>query len=650
MALPAHKYKAFFDFAGGQNDTVSEVIVSPRDSSELLNVDLERDGAVSSRRGAILLDSAGGGEGGLLEQFFPTLGTPVLIGAFGTKLRTWNGSSWDDLLTGLANNLIVLGVAFKDLVFFQNNSDVPIVYWQAAPSTPRAYRAGVPPAPATAPTDGGSVAGNLVAGNKYLVRVRFASIFDNTEFGEPSAATEITVGAGGGNTINIPVYTPGAGIEYRVGARILERTTAGATPGGVFFQESVVPNNTATTTTIVGVAGGAPDANLVQPMPVVGMRRTMPKLFPFIEYGNRILGHDPSDPGRIVYSEIDEFGILPGAFPDENEIFLEILDATDLPALLLRLGDFVIAYCGRSTHLLHIDEGGTAYTRRIGHHRLGIPGPRCGVELPIGNLIWTYRGPYLFTGQQPFFIGEKIEGKLEAIAKTDLTQMFVVHRSQERRRQVKFVLPLSGAKNNLAAVYHYRRVTLNPEGWPTQHAWSFYDGFEAKSGTLIEDTNSHEDVEYSADYAGNLFREDVGTTDDHLATEGPIAAKHLTAWLDMDEPHLEKQFTDLWVFLGGDSTAVSAAWETTFGAGTAGYATLQLQDDPDAQFDTAVFDTARFAMGQTRIMHAPLALDGEGARGKYIRFQFTGAPGTEAFTVVGFVVKFQSLSDRGGAG
>jgi len=478
-------YSFFLDFSGGHNDTNSIVKVAPNEG-EFYNLNLERDGSFSKRKGSIKQNSVATGatdECGMIFQFKPSATTAKFLVQFGSALKLWDGSAFTDLLTGLTANKVMLPAPFKNLCYFNNNADVPLVYYPDASSGPTVFRAGCP-APTSSPTQGADVAGSLTAGDKFKVRVRYVSKIDGNFMGEPypEAGVEITVGASGGRTIdNIPVYTP-SGIDYEIADRIFERTTAGATPGGTFYEDQRLGDNTTTSADVT-----QSDTLLLENaiMPDLGARGIPPKLWPFTVYKNRVCGFDPTDFGRFVYSEIDEFGILPEAFPSLNYQYIDVQDFEDAPTAVAVMGEFLVVYCGRSIHLIHIDEAGVSSSRKILTHELGIPNPRAIAVLPSGHLIWTYRGPYLFDLTNLIFIGERIETSIDTIPKSDLDKLYTVVLPQEKRRQVKFCFPSSGSKPDKAAVYHYRRPSLNPDGFPTEHAWTFFDGFESKSGAIV---------------------------------------------------------------------------------------------------------------------------------------------------------------------
>lgn len=650
MAQGPH-YRFYGDFSGGVNDTVSDIRVSPREATKARNVDLSRDGAVTKRKGAVRQNgsSAQTGEVGMVFQFLPTGLASRLVVAVGQTIQEWDGANgWTVLQSGLTANQVVLPVPFRHLLYLFNNSNNPMVYWPGAPSSPYIFRPGAP-APGVL-TDAGDIAGSVGSpGHKFRVRIRFVSAIDAIDFGEPypDEGVEITLGASGGRRLTIPTYPhSGTPFDYRINRRIVERTTAGVSPGAYFYLDGYVNDNSTTTYDITQADSALLENEL---MPDVGFRNSMPSLWPAIQYKQRIVGADPTDLGKIRWSEIDEFGLLPNAFVDGfNEQYLDIEDAGDAPVMVLKFGEYLAWYCGRSVHLMHIDEGGVADVRRVGGHALGFPSPRAGVELPgLGHLVWSYKGPYFFTGELFIPAGERIERTLGTIPKGQLAAMFALHRSQEDRRQVVFVMPgPNSVENNLAAKYHYRRVTLNPEGFPTQHAWTFDDNFAAKSGTIALDSANSE-IEYVGDYDGRMFRRDLGESDQqHPGGSESIEAEYRTGWLDMDLPHQVKTFEDVWVIVSGEgANIISLEWETGFGAGPSGSAELELVGD-QALWDTAVWDTAVWALGESVVRHAKMGVHGINAWGRYIRFRWANYNAGEPWQVVGMIVKYSIDRDR----
>lgn len=650
---PKVAYAKLFDFSGGLNDTASVLKALPTEALEALNINLDRDGAVTRRSGSVKVNSVsygGAHECGLMYQFMPALGTSKLIAAFDdyiAEINTGTGVK-TDLITGLTPNQIFLPVPFLNLLYLFNKSDVPLVYYPGAGSSPYIFRPGMPQPTAT-PATGADVAGSMTASANVWVRVRFVSIIDDSFIGEPypEGGFQTSIGVSGGRTLtNILAYPGGASpADFRVAKRVIERTLEGAGPAD-FYEDGFIPDNSATTYDL----GSKTDADLLVqfPMPDLGTRKPTPSLWPVTVHGRRIIGHEFADQGNVVFSEIDEFGVLPEAFADENFQRLEVTDFVDDVIACEPLGEYVNWYCGRSIHQTFIDPSGSPYTRKLVAHKLGVPSARGVVSLPTGHIFWSNKGPYLFDGKNLIFIGERIEELIKDTPKTNMDKLYAVHRTQEFRRQILFVMPSQedATKNTQAAVYHYRRVTLNPLGFPTEHAWTVHKGWDAKAGYLGQTDATRQEVEWSGSYDGHIYQEDIGSDDAHEAT-GQIDGRFTTIWMDMGAPDQIKHFTDLWlIFASAEAPTVSVTWETSFGEGPSGSAQLALQPSSESKFGTAVFGSAQFARQENRIVHTFLAADGITAVGRYLRLRFSNTASGEGFTLAGFMVKWQSERDR----
>lgn len=648
--IPGPYYQAVMDFSGGVNDTSSETNLHPSEASVARNIDLDRDGALTKRLGADKQNTTTplSGEIGMIHQHRPSSGVERILVAHDDKIQEWGGGdTFTELLTGLTADQIVVPADLRNLLHMANGQEVPMCYYQQAGSAPYIFKLGAPQ-PSGTLVDGGSVAGNLADGT-YKMRVRYYNIIDQTFMGEPHPedgfSFTVSGGPSGWRITGIPTYSHAGGppwtLDHRIVGRVIERTLVG---GGIYYIDGYITDNTTTQYDFVD------DDNAVgakQLAPDLGFRLTPSTLFPIISYGNRVVGHNINDFGRVEWSEIDEFGLLPHAFTSENYLYLDLEDHGDAPVAVSRLGEYMIWWCGRSIHLMHIDDAGIGYSRRLGGHKIGWPNARCVAELPGGNLAWSFKGPYFFDGTNLVFIGERIEKFVrENINKAQLANMFHVHRTQERRRQVKFFLPKAGSsQNDQAAVYHYRRVTLNPEGFPTAHAWTFHDGFASKSGTIAFSPTTNEEDEYTGNYAGEIFTEDVGDADDHDAG-GAIQAEYTTAWLDLGSPHQVKNLEEIWVFIVGEgSQSISVEWDTAFGSGPSGSVLLEAGEG-GALFDVAKFDEDVFAMGGLVIRHARMGVDGCTAWGKYFRLRFSNYNADEPFTIAGVIVKYSIDRDR----
>lgn len=625
-------YKAFLDFSGGVNDTFSDLRLERNEGPTFRNVNLDRDGAVSKRRGSqklTALQIGAGAEGGGITYFKPTGGTAEIVVVAGTKIVRYTGV-WDVLYSTLTNNLIALLVAFKNLLYFNNGTDNPLVYVPFATGS-KVWRPGQP-APATPVTLNSNIAGAMTVGD-ILVRVRYVGFVDDSFVGEPTPefGTLLTVTASGGIRINVPVY---AGTDHRVAKRLIERTKVG---GGTFFIDGYVANNTTTTYDIVQ-SDAALEGNFEAPD--LGSRGLPPKLFPFCLAGNRIVGWNATN-RRVEWSTIDEFGIQPEAFHEDDYQYLDITDGEDEPVACLRFADSVIFYCGRSMHRVYIDDGGQSSAFRLDTWEIGVPSARGAIEVPGGHLVWTFKGPFFFDGNALNPIGERIENFNLGLEAPALRSAFVVHRFD--RRQVKFVVPSLGASHlDTAAIYHYR---LSRGNGIVGQAWTFHDGFEAKSGAMGRDATTKRDVEYSVDYDGYVRIEDVTDNEDFQAN-GTIAAEFVTKWLDCDDPFFVKEFRHLWVVIQSEQAGnITVSWESEFGSGDAGTEVLDVGAAADV-FDAAKFDVGRFAGGTNKVVHAWLAQDGVTLTGRHVRFRFSNSNAGEPFTILGFLVDYQPVRDR----
>lgn len=625
-------YKAYLDFSGGRNDTFSDLRLAQNEGPIFRNVNLDIDGAVSKRKGSQKLIATPIGashEVGGMVYFKPSGGSAELVVAAGTKIVRYIGS-WDVLYSTLTNNLLMQLVPFKNLLYFNNGTDVPLVYAQSL-GAPKVFRPGEP-APASAATFNANIAGAMLAG-QILVRVRYVSPIDDSFVGEPTPelGTLLTVTASGGLRINIPVY---AGSDHRVAKRLIERTKVG---GGIFYIDGYVANNSTTTYDIVQ-SDAALEGNFEAPD--IGSRNVPPKLFPFCLAGNRIVGWNAVN-RRVEWSNIDQFGVLPEAFHEDDYHYLDITDAEDEPVACVRFGDSVVFYTGRSTHRLYIDDGGQSQAFRLDTWEIGVPGPRCALEVPGGHLVWTFKGPFLFDGNELHPIGERIRTFNENLEAPKMRDAYVVHRYD--RRQVKFVVPsLGAAHSDSAALFHYQvsRGGMGVNGV----AWTTHDGFEAKSGCIGRDASTKRDLEFSGDYSGIVRIEDV--TDSEDFTGGPITAEFVTRWLDCDDPYAVKEFSDIWVVLQSELAGnITVSWESEFGAGVSGTDVLS-SAEASAVFDTAVFDVSRFAVGSNKVIHAWTAQDGVALMGRHVRFRFGNTNAGEPFTILGFLLQYKPVRDR----
>lgn len=100
----ARLYRRLLDFSGGQNDTVNVVRVAENEASLLRNINLERDGAVSKRKGASKENSSPSGSGdycNMILEYKPSASVSEIIAAMGDKIVRFDrsGGSFTTLLS-----------------------------------------------------------------------------------------------------------------------------------------------------------------------------------------------------------------------------------------------------------------------------------------------------------------------------------------------------------------------------------------------------------------------------------------------------------------------------------------------------------------------------------------------------------------------
>jgi hypothetical protein len=639
------QYAVINDLSGGQNDTSSEINLADNEARKIRNMDLHVDGSARKRGGATVVNSSPSGasdECNLVFDFKPTAGTQHYVTALGDTLYKVDGVTLTALLSGLDPDAIWLPVANRNLLYLQNNVDVPLVY---APhlSAPKVFRAGTPTPPTA--THDSDIAGSIPAGD-IVIRVRYISAIDDSFVGEPSPEFTHTMVGGppSGVRISIPVHTPGAAPDHRVAKRQIERTVP---DGGIFYIDQIVHDNTTTLVDLTSTDAVLTSGDIA---PLASYREITPTLYPWTRYQNRMVGANPAVLGQIEFSEIDEFGILPEAFSSTWYTHqLDIGDDKDAPVACLRMGEYLIWYCGRSIHLMSIDLNGNSYSRRLGGHELGIPSARGVIEIPDGHLVLTFKGLVLVTKNYLVsHVGERIEKLWEELPKANLNESYMVHRYD--KRQIKVVLPgrTSGStKNDMAILYHYRRSTATPEGFPTRHGWTFHDGFFAKSGMVSRDPVTQLDTELSGDYSGQLWAESVGNADPRFAG-GRIVTEYMTGWRDLDAPMLVKDIDDIWVVMG-DATVgkLRVDWASDFGKGPSGGADMEVATDLP-RWDEAEWDIDIWPALSSQILHTKAGEHGVNLYGRYIRLTFTQpeAEQTTPYSILAVIMRWKPSRDR----
>lgn len=159
-----------------------------------------------------------------------------------------------------------------------------------------------------------------------------------------------------------------------------------------------------------------------------------------------------------------------------------------------------------------------------------------------GIVFLGQSGVYLFDGANFDFISDSIQRKLDGLNRSRYADAVgVVHTGKNQ-----YLLSVSDGvdtKNKTMLVWDY-----------VQQAWSTYSGIQANALTEAEDSSGNV-LLFSGDYNGDIYKQDVGTTDKPNGVATAISAFYATPNLQFGSPEISKTFKYLYVFSKATSTS-----------------------------------------------------------------------------------------------
>ena len=255
-------------------------------------------------------------------------------------------------------------------------------------------------------------------------------------------------------------------------------------------------------------------------------------------YNNYLLLGNLSEGGVTYGSRFrwSDLGVI-GTWPANNYIDIEPSDGDSIVAIK-RFQQNVYIFKKRSIYEA-IQTGGSGaeafivrpIARGIGAYAKN----SVQVINNTGIVFLGQNGVYMFDGSNFEFISDPIQRTVDGFNRSRFPYAVGAVYPPKNQYWLSFS-DGSDTQNQTILIYDY-----------IQQAWSVYEGIYANALITAEDNNGNV-VLFSGDYAGSVYKQDTGTSDEPSGNTTNISAFYATANYALGAPEIDKNFKYLYVF------------------------------------------------------------------------------------------------------
>lgn len=234
-----------------------------------------------------------------------------------------------------------------------------------------------------------------------------------------------------------------------------------------------------------------------------------------------------------------------------------------------------------------------------------------------GHVFLSYDGFYFYDGFNSFKISDKINTTILGFNKNRFVN--AVSLVQKDKNRYWCGLTSSGAsENDTVLVWDY---SLN--------AWSVYDGLDPSAMATFYVGDS-EERPYWGDYAGFVYRSDIGSSDFPLNVETAIDAFYHTNWKHYSDLVDKKGIAHITIYNQIANSTLTFAYSYDFDEDDQFTQSFSLATSADV-YGTGVYGTATYAKTGGNVERRDLT-----GRGRVVRFKFQNSTIGETFQIDGF--------------
>jgi hypothetical protein len=238
----------------------------------------------------------------------------------------------------------------------------------------------------------------------------------------------------------------------------------------------------------------------------------------------------------------------------------------------------------------------------------------------------SYDGFYFYDGNNSFKISDKINNTFLGMNTTRLDLGRSV--MQKNKNRYLCAMPAASAtENNRVVVWDY-----------FNNAWSLYTNMNISALTAAYVGGYNERI-YWGDYAGFLYRGDIGTSDYPLNSESAINAVYFTNWKSFGDIVDKKGIPHAVIYHQNSNSVLTFGYSYDFEGISGGLAsadstqyshTIDLATSTDT-YGTGVYGVAVYAGTGGDVFRRDLT-----GRGRVVRFMFANNVKGETFQIDGF--------------
>ena len=244
---------------------------------------------------------------------------------------------------------------------------------------------------------------------------------------------------------------------------------------------------------------------------------------------------------RIRWSDVND----PDSWPANNFIDIEPDDGDQVVAVK-RFRNSLYVLKQNSIHEVIITglEGAEAFVTRPIARGIGAWAKNSVKVIDtVGMFFLGSNGVYVFDGQDLELISDPIQRKIDSITRSRYSLAVAELHRPKHQYWLSTSFGTDETQNNEVLVYDY-----------IQKSWTVFTGLTAAVVARAEDNNGN-DLLFSGDYYGKVYKQDTGNVDEPNGAEMPIAAYYMTNEIHLNSPEIEKSFKYLYVFSKINSSA-----------------------------------------------------------------------------------------------
>ncbi len=316
---------------------------------------------------------------------------------------------------------------------------------------------------------------------------------------------------------------------------------------------------------------------------------------------------------RLYWSALDSISSWDTA--DFNDVYRD--DGQTITAIKT-LADRLVIFKERSIHLaFYTGDADVPFRFVKSSSQVGCIAQFSVQEVDNGLAFLSTDGIYYFDGNNSFKISDRISTTLQSYNVSQFAQASSLYQHDKNR----YWLAIPGASSSTNS----QVIT-----WDTfNNALSIYDGM-APSAMVTVFTDGITERPYWGDYAGFVYRGDVGSDDYPLNVQTKINGYAYSRWVDFDDLCDQKGIPNIYIYYKLQSGTLTFSYSYDFADGDQYNLTFSMSAS-SSLYGSAVYGSSVYAGAGGTYVRKDLT-----GRGRVVRFKFANNVLSESFRIDGY--------------